>query len=283
MKQRNPATHTGKLAALTMRFVTAIGLISVSLSAIAQVTGTLDYGPASNGGAGPGAVTPTAIPTLGGTGLVLLSALLLFIFWRLHRKGSIQGARFLTVALISGALASGLGGIKLVSDAVAQSPGVVRHMTNAEGGSLEFNDELGYLGCVVNTTGAAQQVRAMSQLLHGAPVNTVSETECELFGSEPHLYPGCAVDMVLEPEEVCGVSLGGNVSDARLKEDIVPVGVHKSGLGLYEFRYLGETKRYRGVMAQEVLHHTPEAVVVMPNGYYAVNYRMLGLEMIEVR
>lgn len=283
MKQR-PATHTGKLATLTMRFVTAIGLISVSLSTGAQqLTETLVYGPASNGGAGPGAVTPTAIPTLGGTGLVLLSALLLFIFWRLYRKGSIQGARFLAVTLISGALASGVGGIKLVSDAVAQTLWAITPMENAEGGSLELTGTFGDLKCVANATGVTQEVRAMSLHLHGAPANRVSETECKRSESEPHPSPGCAEGTTLEPGEMCGVGFSATASDARLKEDIVPVGVHESGLGLYEFRYLGETKRYRGVMAQEVLHHTPEAVVVMPNGYYAVNYRMLGLEMIEVR
>lgn len=57
------------------------------------------------------------------------------------------------------------------------------------------------------------------------------------------------------------------------------VGAAANGLPLYEFRYLGGDTRYRGVMAQDVLRHTPEAVVTKPNGYMAVRYDMLGLEM----
>jgi len=72
-------------------------------------------------------------------------------------------------------------------------------------------------------------------------------------------------------------------SDRRLKADIVHVGVDEAtGLNLYEFKYLGGTKRYRGVMADEVEAIYPQAVYAMPDGYKAVDYAMLGLEMVEV-
>lgn len=72
-------------------------------------------------------------------------------------------------------------------------------------------------------------------------------------------------------------------SDRRLKADIVHVGVDEAtGLNLYEFKYLGGTKRYRGVMADEVEGNYPQAVYAMPDGYKAVNYAALGLEMVEV-
>ncbi len=66
-------------------------------------------------------------------------------------------------------------------------------------------------------------------------------------------------------------------SDARLKTHIKPVGV-KNGHVIYEWRYIGSKMRYRGVMAQDVIDFVPSAVIVQ-NGYYAVNYDMLGLEM----
>jgi len=68
-------------------------------------------------------------------------------------------------------------------------------------------------------------------------------------------------------------------SDIRLKTHIEKIGVAANGLPLYNFRYLGGEAVYRGVMAQDVLERFPEAVCTMPNGYLAVHYDMLGLEM----
>lgn len=64
------------------------------------------------------------------------------------------------------------------------------------------------------------------------------------------------------------------MSDRRLKHSIVKRGVHSKGMGIYEFSYVGETERYIGVMAQEVLPIIPEAVIEI-NGYMAVNYGAL--------
>lgn len=66
-------------------------------------------------------------------------------------------------------------------------------------------------------------------------------------------------------------------SDARLKTHIKPIGV-KNGHVIYEWRYVGSKMRFRGVMAQDVIDFVPNAVIVQ-NGYYAVNYSALGLEM----
>ena len=68
-------------------------------------------------------------------------------------------------------------------------------------------------------------------------------------------------------------------SDIRLKTDIEKVGIAANGLPVYTFRYIGGDAVYRGVMAQDVLKVLPEAVSIMPNGYLAVRYDMLGLEM----
>ena len=75
-------------------------------------------------------------------------------------------------------------------------------------------------------------------------------------------------------------------SDERIKENIVEVGVdQRTALTLYEFNYKKEfgdpNVRYRGVMAQEVELSYPEAVGEL-NGYKAVHYAMLGIEMKEV-
>ena len=62
------------------------------------------------------------------------------------------------------------------------------------------------------------------------------------------------------------------MSDLRLKKNVVKLGTHKTlGIGLYIWDYIWGEKG-AGVMAQELLQVKPEAVMVMPNGYYAVNY-----------
>ena len=84
-----------------------------------------------------------------------------------------------------------------------------------------------------------------------------------------------------------GAQLGsagiGKYSDRRLKTDIELVGRNqRTGLNLYAFRYIdGDGKRYIGVMADEVRNRYPEAVLVMDGGFLAVDYAMLGLEMVE--
>jgi len=73
-------------------------------------------------------------------------------------------------------------------------------------------------------------------------------------------------------------------SDRRLKSNIERVGAdERTGLNLYEFEYAATPgPRFRGVMADEVALVMPAAVVEMDDGFMAVNYPMLGLEMTEV-
>ncbi|TYB81374.1 tail fiber domain-containing protein [Maritimibacter fusiformis] len=74
------------------------------------------------------------------------------------------------------------------------------------------------------------------------------------------------------------IAVVGNASDARLKTDVTRVGTADNGLPLYHFRYLGQSQVWEGVMAQDVLAHTPQAVSEL-GGYYMVDYGKLGLEM----
>ena len=72
-------------------------------------------------------------------------------------------------------------------------------------------------------------------------------------------------------------------SDRRVKENIVRIGNHSLGIGLYLFDYKPEFRkqwgsgRQFGVMADEVEIVMPEAVSVHPDGYKMVNYGMLGI------
>ena len=76
----------------------------------------------------------------------------------------------------------------------------------------------------------------------------------------------------------------GMFSDRRLKENVELVGRDEhTMLPLYEFEYIGGSgKRYLGVMAQDVIKTHPEMVFTMPDGFMAVDYAGLGIEMLEV-
>jgi len=73
------------------------------------------------------------------------------------------------------------------------------------------------------------------------------------------------------------------ISDLNLKENIVRIGEHPLGIGLYLFDYKPEYRaewghgRQFGVMAQEVETIMPEAVCTHPDGYKMVHYAMLGI------
>lgn len=78
---------------------------------------------------------------------------------------------------------------------------------------------------------------------------------------------------------------GMRASDRSIKDNIVQVGIHPSGIGLYLFDYKPEFKaqwgfgRQFGVMADEVEAVMFEAVLIHPDGYKQVNYAMLGIDL----
>lgn len=82
-----------------------------------------------------------------------------------------------------------------------------------------------------------------------------------------------------------GMPMAPAASDRALKENIVRVGQHPLGMGLYLFDYKPEFQatcgvgRKFGVMADEVELVVPAAVSVGENGYKAVNYAMLGITL----
>ncbi len=76
---------------------------------------------------------------------------------------------------------------------------------------------------------------------------------------------------------------GGTISssDAQLKRDIEYLATLENGHRIYAFKYLWEDRVRIGVMAQDLLRDPvfKQAVEVMPNGFYGVNYAELGLKM----
>jgi len=70
-----------------------------------------------------------------------------------------------------------------------------------------------------------------------------------------------------------GGAIGSLFSDRRLKSNIVRIGTHPIGVGIYEYDIFGG--RQVGVMAQELIEVMPEAVHQHPSGYMMVDYGRL--------
>jgi hypothetical protein len=68
-------------------------------------------------------------------------------------------------------------------------------------------------------------------------------------------------------------------SDHRLKTHVKRVSATTDGLNVYSFRYVGDDREFRGVMAQELLadERNRGAVEAGADGYYRVDYARLGL------
>lgn len=72
------------------------------------------------------------------------------------------------------------------------------------------------------------------------------------------------------------------MSDSSTKENVVAVGTHPAGFGLYLFDYKAEFAaegegRQFGVMADEVAQIAPDAVAKGEDGILRVNYAKLGI------
>ena len=112
---------------------------------------------------------------------------------------------------------------------------------------------------------------------------TADLDDAELLGFE-HIET--TPDSSTSAEDAVGLALnkrGGEgppiESDRRLKTHLKHAGETAEGLNLYSFRYIGEDREFRGVMAQELLadERNRGAVEAGADGYYRVDYARLGL------
>ena len=72
--------------------------------------------------------------------------------------------------------------------------------------------------------------------------------------------------------------LGFLLSDITAKENVEFIG-QENGHNIYSFNYKGDDVKYKGVIAQEVLETTPDAVSCGDDGLLRVDYSKLGLKM----
>lgn len=87
--------------------------------------------------------------------------------------------------------------------------------------------------------------------------------------------------------QVGATGMGPMSSDRRLKQDVVRLGNHPAGFGLYLFSYKPEHRqthghgRFLGVMADEVASLFPEAVFIAADGFARVDYKRLNRRAIH--
>jgi len=74
--------------------------------------------------------------------------------------------------------------------------------------------------------------------------------------------------------------VGAFLSDIRLKENISKTGISESGIPIYTFSYKNDNQVWSGTMAQDLLEMgRGDAVLLMDNGYYAVDYNAIDVDM----
>ena len=69
-------------------------------------------------------------------------------------------------------------------------------------------------------------------------------------------------------------------SDIRLKENIIRTGTSLSGIPIYTFNYKNTDEVWSGTMAQDLIAMgRKDAVGIMDNGYYGVDYNIIDVNM----
>jgi len=119
---------------------------------------------------------------------------------------------------------------------------------------------------------------------YNAGFNTQMTGLGNILNNQSQMYMQAGQDNAAMIGALAGAGAKYATSDERLKENVKEVAVdQRTALTLYEFNYIGDTtKRFRGVMAQEVELSYPDAVFETDSGFKAVNYDLLGIEFKEL-
>jgi hypothetical protein len=194
------------------------------------------------------------------------------------RAGAMTGARTMADdranALLTGASALGRGQVQTTLGAMGLSSQL--GSAGQQSAMAPGNQFMQGFGAGASTIGSGQQMQlgGLSTILgtQAGLYDSGQNRQAEMFGA------------LLGAGSTLGGAAIGKYSDRRLKQDIELVGRdERTMLPLYEFAYKSDpSRRFLGVMADEVEAYMPEAVGESEDGYKFVNYEMLGIEMLEV-
>lgn len=231
--------------------------------------------------------TPTA-ETLGADLNMLQNPYLSSVISEINRQG--QGANSVLQQNLNGA------GQFNSNRSILGASDIDLARTNQIGGFLSdnYNTNLNY---ALNTlpalraadatglAGIGADQRALDYQINQAPV-TALQTQAGILSGFPY--------SLFQPQaKTGGSSLGSTLqgvgslasaassifgSDKYIKENIEEHGI-ENGHKTYSFTYKGDPEKTKhiGVLAQEVMETNPEAVHMMDNGFYAVDYAKIGV------
>lgn len=74
----------------------------------------------------------------------------------------------------------------------------------------------------------------------------------------------------------------GGFSDIRLKENIKNIGKSDLGINIYEWNYINDNNKYKGVIAQELLNTPFEKSLSIKKGFYWVDYTNLDVDFEKI-
>ena len=117
---------------------------------------------------------------------------------------------------------------------------------------------------ITTDIGAAQAAGAVSR------ANILAQSQADqLTNFAQGGILGAATGGAINPQQAMGIAaLFG--CDERLKENKKPVRVDDDGLTVYEFNYIGDSAKYEGKMAQDIIEVDPESVTESDEGYLLV-------------
>ena len=155
--------------------------------------------------------------------------------------------------------------------------GLGRGLSGAANAAYSGATGAGTAGLASSMAPGSQAMTGMAQA--GQTMGTVLNNQTSQFNAGLN-----AEGQVIGALTGAAVTAGMKYSDRRLKQNIELVGRdERTMLPLYEFEYInGSGRRFMGVMADDVEQKFPDMVFDMPDGYKAVNYAGLGIEMVEV-
>jgi len=140
---------------------------------------------------------------------------------------------------------------------------------------LEVNQTLGLAGTEANRQVGLAQIGAQRDVSI-ATIAGQTETQRIIAGASNTASNNSRRSSTLSSIASVATAAFAFFSDERLKENVVRVGVHPNGYTIYEYNYVGDTKRRQGVIAQEVRQYRPDLVLEDKSGYLKVKPQALA-------
>ena len=187
-------------------------------------------------------------------------------------------------------LGQGISGANTLAGIGGQQLGAQQNViaTQSQAGQQQQTQQQNIINQAIQNYATAQQypeqqLSFMNSMLRGLPTQQTTTATYQAAPSTLNQVTGLGI-AGLGAYNAFGGGAAAAGSDINLKENVVLLWRADNGMGIYEFEYKPEFKdhalcghgKFIGYMAQEVEKVMPEAVLIMDNGYKAVNYAMVG-------